>query len=136
MVVGSGKALSMGHSGDVDKELSLWKQAGIDPCGSDWYIESGASMAATLKIAQNKNAYIIIDRATFVVRNDGGSRLILEDPINLSNIYSIIAVNPERNSMVNINGANNLIDWLVSPAGQDVITGYVYKGQQLYQSTR
>ncbi len=123
-------------SGANKKELFLWNQAGIHPYGSDWCIESGAGMAATLKMAQQSNAYMIMDRASFLVRNNGGSKLIIEDPINLSNIYSIIAVNSEMNNQVNTNGANDLIDWLISPTGQDASAGFIHNGQQLYQSIR
>jgi tungstate transport system substrate-binding protein len=123
-------------SGTNKKELSLWKKAGIDPYGADWYHESGAGMAESLLLAQQENAYMIIDRATFEVRHGEGIRVILEDPINLFNPYSVIAVNPEKVKGVNDVGVSKLIDWLVSKEGQELIEAYTHRGQQLYFPTR
>lgn len=123
-------------SGTNKKEISLWKQAGIDPYGTEWYMESGVGMAASLEMAQKKVAYVLIDHATFVVGHEEGFTLLLEDPINLSNFYSVIAVNPDKNSGVNLDGANDFIEWLISPTGQETIAAYSHKGQQLYKPTR
>lgn len=120
-------------SGTHKKELSLWKQADITPYGSDWYLEIGADMLTSLKIAQQKNAFTIIDRATFVVRHGKKFKILVEDPVNLSNPYSVIAVNPAKNTGINLEGASSLIDWLISPAGQQAIAQFNHNGQQLYQ---
>src|SRR2546428_283483 len=53
------------NSGTHVLEKSLWKLAGIEPKG-EWYIESGQGMGATLGIADDRNAYTITDRATFL----------------------------------------------------------------------
>lgn len=123
-------------SGTNKKELSLWERAGIDPYGSDWYLETGVGMAASLLIAQEEQAYMIIDRATFEVRHGEGIGLLLKDPVNLSNPYSVIAVNPDRNAGVNLKGANEMINWLVSREGQGLIESYTHRGQQLYYPTK
>ncbi len=52
-------------SGTNTKELAIWKSANITPAGA-WYIESGQGMGATLKIASEKAAYTLSDRATFL----------------------------------------------------------------------
>lgn len=119
-------------SGTNKKELSLWKQAGIDPYGTDWYMETGVDMAESLVMAEEEKAYIMIDRATFEVRHGHGIRVLLEDPANLSTPYSVIAVNPVRNKSVNLEGANTLINWLVSEHGQALISAYAPMGRQLY----
>lgn len=123
-------------SGTNKKELSLWKQAGIDPYGADWYYESGVGTAASLLLAQEENAYMMIDRATFEVRNSEGIKIILKDPINLFNPYSVIAINPEKVKGVNDEGVNKLIDWLISKEGQKLIEAYAHRGEQLYFSAR
>jgi len=46
-------------------ELGLWKQAGIGPKGT-WYIESGQGMGQTLGIANDRRAYTITDRGTWL----------------------------------------------------------------------
>ena len=123
-------------SGTNKKELSLWRQTRIDPYATEWYLESGAGMADTLSIAQQEKAYLIIDRATFTVRHKEGFNILLEDPVNLANPYSVIAVNPEKNPAVNLQGANHLINWLISPEGQNNIASYMHHGEQLYHPTR
>ncbi|MDJ0805611.1 MAG: substrate-binding domain-containing protein [Gammaproteobacteria bacterium] len=123
-------------SGTNKKELSLWKHIRIDPYATDWYVESGAGMAATLSIAQEEKAYLMIDRATFTVRHAEGFSILLEDRVNLANPYSVIAVNPLKNPAVNLQGANQLISWLISSEGQNHIASYRHAGEQLYYPTR
>ena len=53
------------NSGTHTNEKSLWKEAGIQPNGP-WYIESGQGMGATLNIANERNAYAITDRGTYL----------------------------------------------------------------------
>ena len=48
-------------------ELTLWKQAGIEPKGP-WYLEVGQGMGATLRIASQKEAYTLSDRGTFLAQ--------------------------------------------------------------------
>ena len=53
------------NSGTHTLEKALWKAAGIDPKGP-WYIEAGQGMGATLGIANERNAYTISDRGTYL----------------------------------------------------------------------
>jgi tungstate transport system substrate-binding protein len=123
-------------SGTNKKELSIWKEAGIDPYGSDWYIETGTGMAASLEVAELNNAYILLDRATFLVRHTEGFGIILEDPAHLSNPYSSITVAAEMHEGVNLEGARTLNRWITSEEGQRAIASYTHDGVQLYQPTR
>ena len=52
-------------SGTHTLERALWKSAGIEPKGS-WYIEAGQGMGATLGIANERQAYTISDRGTYL----------------------------------------------------------------------
>ena len=52
-------------SGTHTKELSLWEAAVIEPAGS-WYLETGQGMGETLTIADQKQAYTLSDRGTFL----------------------------------------------------------------------
>src|SRR4030042_903874 len=63
------------NSGTHSKEKALWKLAGLNvtilkqqmaPDGKPWYYEAGATMAATLQLADQKNTYTITDVATFL----------------------------------------------------------------------
>src|SRR5216117_1206601 len=56
-------------SGTNILELTLWKRAGVEPHGA-WYIESGQGMGQTLGIADDRRAYTLTDRGTYL----GGDR--------------------------------------------------------------
>src|SRR6059058_1916073 len=61
------------RSGTHQRELQLWKEAGVvPPAGSraGWYVESGQGMAATLQMADEKRAYTMTDRATYLAWRD------------------------------------------------------------------
>ena len=100
-------------SGTHKKELSLWEKAGIDPAG-DWYQESGQGMGATLIIADQKDGYILTDRATFLVqrKNLDLVPLVEGDPAFL-NIYSVMQVNPDK-GRINADGAAAWVDFLLA----------------------
>src|SRR5436853_3860126 len=51
-------------SGTHVKELALWQAAGVIP-GSHWRIESGADQAATLHLADERDAYALADLPTY-----------------------------------------------------------------------
>jgi tungstate transport system substrate-binding protein len=54
------------NSGTQQLELSLWQKDAIDPKGKPWYVESGTGMGQTLIIADQRQAYTIADRATWL----------------------------------------------------------------------
>jgi tungstate transport system substrate-binding protein len=81
-------------SGTNILELQLWKQAGVEPRGA-WYIESGQGMGQTLGIADDRRAYTLTDRATYLAFSKRVNLPILvEKDRPLLNIYSVIEVNP------------------------------------------
>lgn len=108
-------------SGTHKAELALWKSGEIDPQG-DWYIESGQGMAATLKIAGEKAAYTLTDRATYLATREGlGLEILVEgDPV-LLNVYHVITVNPEKWPKVNNAGATAFAQFLIDGETQKVI---------------
>jgi tungstate transport system substrate-binding protein len=83
-------------SGTHKKEKYLWEQAGIEPAGQ-WYLESGQGMSATLRIADEKNAYCLVDRATYLFHREK-IRLVnlVEGDKDLLNPYGVIAVSPYK----------------------------------------
>ncbi len=120
-------------SGTHQRELSLWGDAGLDPYGAPWYLEVGVGMREAIAIAEDKDAYIISDRATFLYLKPKGLSLLLEDSDHLYNYYSIIAVNPKHFADVNYRGMHTFIQWLISSRGQKVIASYQDSGHQLFQ---
>lgn len=108
-------------SGTHKKELDIWKAAGIEPAG-DWYISAGAGMGDVLKMADEKQAYTISDRATYLsMQNESDLVILCEKDTDMLNPYGVITVNPEKNDQINAEGAKAFADWLVSERGQKLI---------------
>src|SRR6266705_1621075 len=102
-------------------ELGLWKQAGIEPRGA-WYIESGQGMGQTLGIANDRRAYILTDRGTWLAFQKRVSLPILvEKDTLLLNIYSVMEVNPANGPRVNAAGGKVFADFMLAPETQAVI---------------
>lgn len=109
------------NSGTHTKELSIWKTAGITPEGS-WYLQSGTGMGATLNIANEKQAYTLADRATYLAQKANFKLEILsEGDKALLNIYHVMQVNPEKFAKVNKDGAKAFVDFMVSADTQKAI---------------
>jgi len=112
------------NSGTHNLEKALWKEAGIEPKG-DWYIEAGQGMGATLGIANERNAYTITDRGTYLAL---GSRITLpilgEGDKALLNIYSVMEVNPANGPRINTAGGKAFADFMVAPQTQSVIKNF------------
>ena len=89
------------QSGTHLLEQALWKQAGLEPRGT-WYIESGQGMGQTLLIANERKAYALTDRGTYLAFQKRVELLILvEKDRPLLNIYSVMEVNPANGPRVN-----------------------------------
>ncbi|MBW8004816.1 MAG: tungsten ABC transporter substrate-binding protein [candidate division NC10 bacterium] len=122
------------RSGTHTKELSLWKKAGVNP-SLPWYLESGRGMGAVLVIADQKRAYTLTDRGTYLAfRRKLDLAILVEGDPALFNPYHVIAVNPAKRPHVNYLGAMLLIGWLTSPEGQQIIANFGMKefGQPLF----
>jgi tungstate transport system substrate-binding protein len=122
------------NSGTHTLEKSLWKTAGIEPKGS-WYIESGQGMGATLNIANERDAYTITDRGTYLAL---GKRLslpiLIEGDKLLLNIYSVMEINPANGPRINVVGGKAFADFMVAPQTQAVIKNFGVEkfGQSLF----
>jgi tungstate transport system substrate-binding protein len=114
-------------SGTHSKELAIWKQAGIDPKGQKWYMEVGQGMEKTQRVANEKRAYTLTDRGTWLATKDKDKLemvVVLEgDPV-LFNQYGVMAVNPEKHKNVKNKEAMVFINWLISPEGQEAIKSF------------
>jgi tungstate transport system substrate-binding protein len=122
-------------SGTNQKELSIWAKAGIKPQGP-WYLEIGQGMGAVLTMADEKEAYTLSDRATYLARgNKLRLQVVVEGDPDLINYYSAIQVNPARLRSINTGLAQKLVDWLCSPEGQKLIGSYIVYGHQLFKPT-
>ena len=108
-------------SGTHKKELSIWKEAGIEPEG-EWYLSAGAGMGDVLKIADEKQGYTITDRATYLSMKDTlDLDIIIEGDQNLFKKYRIITVNQDKSDKINAEGAKTFIYWILSEDTKNII---------------
>jgi len=160
--IASAKAIFISRgddSGTHAKEQELWKASGLaletgtstmekggkqveiksaHPAAStDWYLSVGQGMGKTLTIADEKQAYTIADRGTYIKYKFGREvpvnlDILCEGGNQLANPYGIIPVNPAKHPHVQAALAEQMAQWLVSPKGQQVIADYKLHGKQLF----
>ncbi len=116
------------NSGTHVAEMGLWAKAGIKPSGP-WYVvyEKGATgNAPTLKHTDEKKAYTVIDRATYLsIRNQIGIGILVENDEAMLNFMSLIPVNQTKFPKVNRAGAMQFVQWLTAPEkGQAIIRDF------------
>ncbi|MFQ5804236.1 MAG: substrate-binding domain-containing protein [Candidatus Methylomirabilales bacterium] len=112
------------RSGTHTKELSIWKETGFNP-SLPWYLEAGRGMGAVLIIADQKRAYTLTDRGTYLsFRRKLNLPVLVEGDPALFNPYHVIATNPARHPHVNYLDAMLLIGWLTSSEGQKIIAKF------------
>jgi len=138
-------------SGTHSKEQAIWKAAGFNYTagveGSSWakagaeggYMEAGQGMGPTLLMASEKKAYTLTDIGTFLAYKGKLNLVpIVETAAGkvsiLLNVYSVIALNPQKFPNVNIKMAQNLVDFFISPEGQSLVGSYGVKdyGKSLF----
>ncbi len=114
-------------SGTHVKELEVWKTAGIDPKEA-WYavFEQGSKgNAPTLAYANDKQAYTIMDRATYITMKPKISlQVLVEGDEVLLNYITLIPVNPVRFPQVNSQGALQFVEWLQGRDAQIIIRDF------------
>jgi tungstate transport system substrate-binding protein len=119
-------------SGTHQKEKALWLKAGVKPASAS-YLEIGQGMGAVLTMANEKQAYTLSDRASYLARKDKlGLQVLVEGDSALINYYSAIQVNPLRFSSIKSDLSRQLIEWLCSSEGQNLIVGYTVGGHKLF----
>jgi tungstate transport system substrate-binding protein len=123
IAVKGGPFISRGdNSGTQQLELQLWKAAGLAPKGQGWYVESGTGMGQTLQIADQRRAYTLSDRGTYLAFKERVMLdVLVEKDERLLNVYHVIAVNPQRHPAVNAAGAQAFVDFLLAPDTQRFI---------------
>jgi len=120
-------------SGTETKEKAIWKSAGITPKGS-WYIAAGKGMGEVLQMADEKKAYTLTDRATYLSMKDKlDLQIVTEKGKDLLNQYGVIRLN-DPNHKIKEKEADEFITWILSDKIQKFIGEYgVDKyGQQLF----
>ena len=145
-VIGEALWVSRGdNSGTHSKEKSLWaatslnlddlKAETIEGSSDPWYIEAGASMTATLQLANEKDAYTLTDIATYL-KNYANGNIELEKVVDSGkdtlNVYSAIVCSPDNNPRGMYDGSMLFVRFLVSDEVQTMLETY---GQEDFGST-
>lgn len=146
-------------SGTHTKEQNLWKASGLEleeqttaitkkgkevkitftrPADSkDWYMSIGQGMGKTLTYAEEKQAYTMSDRGTYIKYKFGKTPaldlvIISEGDNDLANPYGVIPVNPAKHPGVQNDLAVQFAEWITSERGQKLIADYRLEGKQLF----
>jgi tungstate transport system substrate-binding protein len=110
------------NSGTHQLELQLWRAAGFDPHGQAWYQEVGQGMGQTLTIANDRLAYTITDRGTYLARKGTLDLLIhAQGYQSFLNVYHVITVNPIKSAQINTVAAQAFADFILSTETQMTI---------------
>lgn len=110
-------------SGTHQKEMDIWKKAGINPEGS-WYIVTNDFMTASLKKANQEYAYFMTDSSTWVAEKNVAPNLQIlyrGDPF-LVNTYDALAA--PSGATPNREIAVKFIQFVASNEGQNIIRNY------------
>lgn len=108
-------------SGTHKKELELWRAVGVFPPDWQGYLEAGAGMADALRLASQRQAYILSDRATFLnLRPELQLEIVLAGDSVLLNEYSVLRSVRGANHA----GAELFAAWLTAPQAQSMIGSY------------
>ncbi|UCF86305.1 MAG: substrate-binding domain-containing protein [Desulfobacteraceae bacterium] len=146
-------------SGTHTKEQALWKATGLPlktvtteivkkgkkrsvsfqhPEGlGQWYHSIGQGMGKALTYAEEKQAYILADRGTYLKYKYGRKQgldldILCEGDPKFHNPYGIIPINPKKYSHVKFELADRFAKWLVSEKAQAIIANYKIQGQQAF----
>jgi tungstate transport system substrate-binding protein len=116
------------RSGTHVAEMELWGKAGIKPSGS-WYViyEKGAEgNVPTIRYTDGKNAYTVIDRATYLtLKGQIKLDILVEKDEALLNYITLIPVSPQKFPKVNYDDTMIFVKWLTSPKkGQRIIKDF------------
>jgi tungstate transport system substrate-binding protein len=146
-------------SGTHTKEQFLWGKSGVDvvvnkkelvksgkkaqveftePANSEsWYRSIGQGMGKTLTYADERKAYTMTDRGTYIKYKYGKTppidlEIVSQGSEPLANSYGVIPVNPEKFSHVRFDLAKIFAEWITSARGQKLIGDYRLLDKQLF----
>ena len=122
------------ESGTHKKEKELWELSNIKiPFKENWYLSVGQGMGSTLLIANQKKAYTLSDRSTWIAFNKKENlQIVCENLPPLFNQYGIILVSNKINNNLNIETAKKYIEWITSKEAKKLINNYRVNGKQLF----
>ncbi|GAB6143988.1 ABC transporter substrate-binding protein [Desulfocicer niacini] len=125
-------------SGTNKKERILWKQTGKAlPEKEAWYIQTGQGMLATINVCEERNAYTMTDRGTYIKyqsQKGGNAPLIVlvEGDSILLNQYSVLTLNPENCPNAKYDLAMEFSNWMAGESAQTLIKNFRLLDKKLF----
>lgn len=121
------------ESGTHIKEREIWESTGIDPEG-DWYFSAGQGMGTTLTMTEQLGAYTLTDHGTYLSRQEAGLalELLFQGDDVMFNLYSVLLVDPKKDSAINAELARHFADWLTSLETQQLINSFTVNDEPLF----
>lgn len=133
-IASGGRFVSRGDgSGTEERELELWRAAGIAPETLGTRVETGQGQGATLLVASERRAYALTDRATLTVLAPRlALAIVAENDPRLANEYRVHVV-PVASERARAH-ARAFVDYLTSAEAQALIGrfGVARYGRQLF----
>ena len=123
------------NSGTHSKELSIWRDARLNPeaWSGKWYFETGSGMGTTLNTAVGMSAYTLVDMASWhSFSNKHDFRIIMEGDKRLFNPYGIMLISKEKCPSVKSKEGQLFIDWLISDKGQKIIGQFTINDRRVF----
>lgn len=111
------------QSGTHVKELSIWKEAGIETPDFSNYNESGKGQAETVKMASEMGGYVITDKATYLSNKDNlDLEIVIGEDETLKNVYSVVRIKDIDDETKAI--TDKLVEFYSSDEMKDTIREY------------
>lgn len=118
------------NSGTHVKEMEVWAKSGVKPDAEKdaWYLEYSlgklGNTASTI-FANKRKAYILMDRATYLIQKKNIKLVpLVESDEILLNYIAAIQVNEAKFKDINAKGAKAFIDWMCGEEAQTIIKGF------------
>jgi tungstate transport system substrate-binding protein len=119
-------------SGTHAMEKRLWIAGGEDATElreTNWYLERGAGMTATLALANEEQAYTLCDMGSYLNNYVSGNIdlvILVQAGKETLNVYSALACNPQNPDLshVKFDESMKFIQFLVSGKVQDILADY------------
>ncbi len=105
-------------SGTYQRERRIWDEAGVDPRGRTWYVETRQGMGLTLQVASQRQGFVLVEWSVFLKAGEATDLVEVRlDPVGLANPYRAMAVNgsPVAREAV------DFVAWLESSEGKDAV---------------
>lgn len=121
------------ESGTHKRERNLWRTSGFNPFGKPWYREAGMGMGDALRLGDELQGYMLVDRGTWLAMRSTLKLVLLSfgDP-RLNNAYSVISVSRNSHREVNEKAGRAFVDSMTSKEVQALIGAFRIDGERLF----